>query len=239
MEDLEDLYEGIQLACEIYKVDMVGGDTTSSAGGLIISITATGQAEKKALTYRSGAKENDLICVSGDLGSSFMGLQLLEREKEVFKTNPGSQPDFEGFEYLLERQLKPKARKDVIEFFKESGIQPTAMIDVSDGLSSELLHICHQSKCGCSIYEDKLPIDLATAKAAEEMNLDPTTCALNGGEDYELLFTVSQNVFDKINDVPGMSVIGHINEIATGQMLVARDGTLVPLVAQGWNSFTE
>lgn len=239
IEDLEDLYSGIKLACEVYGVDLVGGDTTSSRSGLVISITAIGSAEKKNLCYRNGAKPNDLICVTGDLGSSFLGLQLLEREKGVFKVNPKSQPDFSGYEYLLERQLKPEARKDVIEFFAEAGIVPTSMIDVSDGLSSELIHLCVNSKCGCSIYEEKIPIDMESAKAAEEMNLDTTTCALNGGEDYELLFTIKQSDFEKLKDVPGFSIIGHINEESTGSMLVARDGSLIPLVAQGWNSFSK
>ncbi|MBN2682967.1 MAG: thiamine-phosphate kinase [Bacteroidales bacterium] len=239
LEDLEDLYEGLLLACEVYGVDLVGGDTTSSLSGLIISITAIGSADAKNITYRSGAKPNDIICVTGDLGSSYMGLQLLEREKEVFKVNPKSQPDFSGFEYLLERQLKPEARKDVFEFFAEAGIVPTSMIDISDGLSSEMLHICNKSQCGCSIYEEKIPIDMATANAAEEMNLDTTTCALNGGEDYELLFTISQADYEKIKEVSGISLIGHINEKETGCMLVTRNGSLVPLLAQGWNSFKE
>lgn len=191
IEALEELYAGMLLACEIYGVDLVGGDTTSSNSGLIISITAVGEAEKKEIVYRNGAKENDLICVSGDLGGAFMGLQLLEREKQIFNENPAIQPDFSGYDYVLERQLKPEPRQDVIEMFKELGVQPTAMIDISDGLSSEIIHICTQSGVGCTIYEDKLPIDPLTVSTAEEMNLNPSVCALNGGEDYELLFTIS------------------------------------------------
>ncbi|HBS86691.1 MAG: thiamine-phosphate kinase [Bacteroidetes bacterium GWF2_38_335] len=237
VEDLEDLYEGILLACKIYGVDLVGGDTTTSPGGLVLSLTVLGDLGKNQPVYRSGAKDNDLICVSGDLGAAYIGLQLLEREKEVFKVNPHSQPDFTGLDHLLEKQLKPEARKDVIEFFAQTGIVPTSMIDVSDGLSSEVLHICKNSGVGCSIYEEKIPVADVTARMAREMNLDPTTCALNGGEDYELLFTLPQKDFDKINDIDGISIIGHINPKETGCMLVARDGTLVPLVAQGWNHF--
>ena len=188
VEALEELYEGMLLACNIYGVDLVGGDTTSSTSGLIISITALGEVEEKDLIYRNGAKENDLICVSGDLGGAFMGLQLLEREKQIYNENPGVQPDFSGFDYVLERQLKPEPRKDVVDMFKEIGVKPTAMIDVSDGLSSDLIHICQQSNVGCTIYEDKIPLDHQTVTVADEMKLDPTVCALNGGEDYELLF---------------------------------------------------
>lgn len=236
VEALEDLYEGMLLACNIYGVDLVGGDTTSSTSGLIISVTALGEAEEKELVYRDGAKENDLICVSGDLGGAFMGLQLLEREKQIYTENPGVQPDFSGFDYVLERQLKPEPRKDVIDMFKEIDVKPTAMIDVSDGLSSDLIHICQQSNVGCTIYEDKIPLDHTTVSVAEEMKLDPTVCALNGGEDYELLFTISLEDYEKIKDQQRVSVIGHITSDKEAYQIVTKGEQINTLTAQGWNA---
>ncbi|MBL1232254.1 MAG: thiamine-phosphate kinase [Flavobacteriales bacterium] len=236
IEALEELYEGMLLACEIYGVDLVGGDTTSSNSGLIISITAVGEAEKKEIVYRNGAKENDLICVSGDLGGAFMGLQLLEREKQIFNENPSIQPDFSGYDYVLERQLKPEPRQDVIEMFKELGVQPTSMIDISDGLSSEVIHICTQSGVGCTIYEDKLPIDSLTVSTAEEMNLNPSVCALNGGEDYELLFTISLEDYEKIKEQKRVSIIGHITADKGKHEFVSNGDSVHELTAQGWNA---
>jgi thiamine-monophosphate kinase len=236
VEALEDLYDGILLACESYGVDLVGGDTTSSSSGLIISITAIGEAEKEQLVYRDGAKENDLICVSGDLGGAFMGLQLLEREKKIYNENPKIQPDFSGYDYLLERQLKPEPRKDVIDMFQEIGVQPTSMIDVSDGLSSDLIHICTQSEVGCSIYEDKIPLDHSTVTSAQEMKLDPIVCALNGGEDYELLFTISLDDYEKIKDQQRVSVIGHITSDKGSYQFVSKNEEVHKLTAQGWNA---
>lgn len=236
IEALEELYAGMLLACEIYGVDLVGGDTTSSNSGLIISITAVGEAEKKEIVYRNGAKENDLICVSGDLGGAFMGLQLLEREKQIFNENPSIQPDFSGYDYVLERQLKPEPRQDVIEMFKELGVQPTSMIDVSDGLSSEIIHICTQSGVGCTIYEDKLPIDPLTVSTAEEMNLNPSVCALNGGEDYELLFTISLEDYEKIKEQKRVAIIGHITSDKGKHEFVSNGDTVHELTAQGWNA---
>lgn len=236
IEALEELYAGMLLACEIYGVDLVGGDTTSSNSGLIISITAVGEAEKKEIVYRNGAKENDLICVSGDLGGAFMGLQLLEREKQIFNENPSIQPDFSGYDYVLERQLKPEPRQDVIEMFKELGVQPTSMIDVSDGLSSEIIHICTQSGVGCTIYEDKLPIDPLTVSTAEEMNLNPSVCALNGGEDYELLFTISLEDYEKIKEQKRVAIIGHITSDKGKYEFVSNGDTVHELTAQGWNA---
>lgn len=236
IEALEELYEGILLACEIYGVDLVGGDTTTSNSGLIISITAVGEAKKEEIVYRNGAKENDLICVSGDLGGAFMGLQLLEREKQIFNEKPTIQPDFSGYDYLLERQLKPEPRQDVIEMFKELGIKPTAMIDVSDGLSSEIIHICNQSNVGCTIYENKIPIDHLTVSTAEEMNLNPSVCALNGGEDYELLFTISLEDYEKIKDQKRVAIIGHITADKGKYEFITGDNAIHTLTAQGWNA---
>lgn len=236
IEALEELYAGMLLACEIYGVDLVGGDTTSSNSGLIISITAIGEAEKQEIVYRNGAKENDLICVSGDLGGAFMGLQLLEREKQIFNEKPSIQPDFSGYDYVLERQLKPEPRQDVVEMFKELGVQPTSMIDVSDGLSSEIIHICTQSGVGCTIYEDKLPIDPLTVSTAEEMNLNPSVCALNGGEDYELLFTISLEDYEKIKEQKRVSIIGHITADKGKHEFVSNGDTVHELTAQGWNA---
>ena len=235
IEDLEQFYEGLQLACQVHGVDIVGGDTTSSVTGLAISITCIGVADKDQIVYRNGAKETDLICVSGDLGAAYMGLQLLEREKAVFEGQEEANPDFAGKEYLLERQLKPEARKDIIEALAKENIRPTAMMDISDGLSSELIHICTQSHTGCRIYEERIPIDYQTAVMAEELNMNVTTCALNGGEDYELLFTVSLTEHDKVASMKGVKVIGHITKSELGCGLITRDGQEFELKAQGWN----
>jgi len=234
VEALEEIYEGIQLACELYEVDLVGGDTTSSQAGLVISITAIGSQEGDKVVKRSGAKENDLICLSGDLGAAFVGLQILEREKSVYESDQKIQPDLSGKDYILERQLKPEARKDVIHFLGKENILPTAMIDVSDGLSSELLHLARSSDVGVQIYEDKIPIDPSTINSCEELNLSPLTAALNGGEDYELLFTVSLDHHDKVKALDGVTIIGHVTDAASGCQLVSRDQKLVELKAQGW-----
>ena len=239
IEDLELFYEGLQLACQIHGVDIVGGDTTSSVTGLAISITCMGVASEDQVIYRNGAKETDLICVSGDLGAAYMGLQLLEREKAVFEGQEEVNPDFSGKEYLLERQLKPEARKDIIEALAKEGIRPTAMMDISDGLSSELMHICSQSKVGCRVYEERIPIDYQTAVMAEELNMNVTTCALNGGEDYELLFTVPLTDHDKVAAMKGVKVIGHITKAELGCGLITRDGQEFELKAQGWNPLKE
>ncbi|MFN5417500.1 MAG: thiamine-phosphate kinase [Flavobacteriia bacterium] len=239
LEALEELYAGIKKACDFYKVDLVGGDTTSSLSGLMISITAIGRAKKTEVVYRNGAKEHDLLVVSGDLGGAYMGLQLLEREKEVFKANPNIQPDLDGQDYLLERQLKPEARKDIIKLLKDLEVKPTSMIDVSDGLASEIFHLCKASKLGCTIYDEKIPIDAKTSIAAIDFNIDPITTALNGGEDYELLFTVAQSDYEKILGNPHLSIIGHITDAASGINLVDKQGALIPLKAQGWNHFEE
>ena len=236
IEDLEELYSGIRLACDVYGVDLIGGDTSASLTGLSISITCIGEGEKGKIVYRNGAKETDLICVSGDLGAAYMGLQLLEREKKVFQGEKDFTPDFSGKEYLLERQLKPEARKDVIEMLRNNGILPTAMMDISDGLSSELLHISKQSHVGCRIYEERIPIDYQTAVMAEQFNMNLVTAALNGGEDYELLFTVPLTEHDKIDAMPSVKVIGYVTKAELGNYLVGRDGGEVELKAQGWNS---
>ena len=236
VEDMEQLYAGIRLACENYNVDSVGGDTTASLTGLTISITCIGEADKDKVVYRNGAQETDLICVSGNLGAAYMGLQLLEREKKVLTgTDKDVQPDFAGREYILERQLKPEARKDIIEKLAEAGIQPTSMMDISDGLSSELMHICKQSNKGCRVYEEHLPIDYQTAAMAEEFNMNLTTCALNGGEDYELLFTVPLACHEKVKEISDIRLIGHITKPELGCALVTRDGQEFELKAQGWN----
>lgn len=236
LEAVEELYAGMLLACKKYNVDLVGGDTTSSLSGLVISITAIGAAKKEDLVYREGAKETNLLCVSGDLGGAYMGLQLLEREKSVFKENPKLQPDLEGKDYILERQLKPEARKDVIELLKKMNIKPTSMIDISDGLSSEILHLCAQSKVGVELYEEKIPIDPQTFETAREFNLDPTLCALSGGEDYELLFTVDIGDYEKIKNSMDISVIGHITNESKGKLMVSKSGSVHDITAQGWNS---
>ena len=237
LEAMEELYEGIYLACEQYGVDLVGGDTTSSKTGMCISITVIGEANEDEITYRNTAKENNLICVSGDLGAAYMGLQLLEREKVVFQENPNAQPDFAGYEYILERQLKPEARVDIVRLLKEKGIRPTAMMDVSDGLSSEVLHICHDSGLGCKIYEEKIPIDYQTYKMAEELNMNATVCALSGGEDYELLFTAPLEDVEKLSAMEGISVIGHTCAQSEGYNLITKDGNSFELKAQGWVNF--
>ena len=239
IEDLDLFYEGLQLACQLHGVDIVGGDTTSSVTGLAISITCIGVADKEQVTYRNGAKETDLVCVSGDLGAAYMGLQLLEREKAVFEGQKEINPDFSGKEYLLERQLKPEARKDIIEELSKAGIRPTAMMDISDGLSSELMHICTQSNVGCRVYEERIPIDYQTAVMAEELNMNVTTCALNGGEDYELLFTIPLTDHDKVSSIKGIKVIGHITKPELGCGLITRDGQEFELKAQGWNPLKE
>ena len=246
VEDMEQFYCGLRMACDKWGVDIVGGDTTSSYTGLAISITCIGEARKEDIVYRNGAKETDLICVSGDLGAAYMGLQLLEREKTVYyqmvdeakkkgKAVPDFQPDFAGKEYLLQRQLKTEARGDIIQRLREAGIRPTAMMDISDGLSSELMHICKQSRVGCRIFEKQIPIDYQTAVMAEELNMNVTTCALNGGEDYELLFTVPIGDHEKIQDMEDVKLIGHITNESLGQVLVTRDDQEFELKAQGWN----
>ena len=236
IEDMEELYSGIRLACDVYGVDLVGGDTSASLTGLSISITCIGEGEKGKVVYRNGARDTDLICVSGDFGAAYMGLQLLEREKKVFNGEKDFTPDFSGKEYLLERQLKPEARKDIIEMLRNAGVQPTAMMDVSDGLSSELLHISKESNVGCRIYEDRIPIDYQTAVMAEQFNMNLVTAALNGGEDYELLFTVPLTDHEKVSEMNGVKVIGHVTKPELGNYLVGRDGGEVELRAQGWNS---
>lgn len=237
LEAIEELYEGIQIACKKYGVDLVGGDTSSSKQGLIISVTSIGSADEKVICYRDGAEEGDLICVSGDLGAAYIGLQLLEREKQIFLENPNIQPDLEGKDYIVERQLKPEARKDVIEYLKSIKVKPTAMIDISDGLASEIKHICKASQKGCHIYEEKIPIDPMTYDTAREFGIDPTTCALNGGEDYELLFTIKQADYDKIKNSPDISVIGHITDLTSGCQLISKSGNMHEIKAQGWNAF--
>jgi len=237
VEAIEELYAGIRLACENYKVDLVGGDTTASRGGLVISITALGEVEKGKAVLRSTAQVNDLICVTGDLGGAYLGLQLLEREKQAFLADPETQPELEGKDYVVGRQLKPEARMDVIHELKELGVHPTSMIDISDGLGSELLHICSQSRVGANIYQDKLPTDAQTLETAEEFKLDPVTCILNGGEDYELLFTVKMADFDKIRNHPDITIIGNITDAGEGVNLVNPSGNAFPIKAQGWNHF--
>lgn len=239
LEAVEELYEGIYLACDKYGIDIVGGDTTSSKQGLVISITSIGYANEKDIVYRNGAEEGDLICVSGDLGGAYVGLQLLEREKQIFLENPKIQPDLEGKDYIVERQLKPEARGDIIDLLKEIEVKPTAMIDVSDGLASEILHICKQSNKGCSLYEEKIPLDPMTFETAREFNLDPTICALSGGEDYELLFTVKQADYDKIKFKMDITIIGYITEPNAGCNLITKGGVVHPLKAQGWNAFNK
>lgn len=237
IEAVEELYKGIYLACERYQVDLVGGDTTSSTSGLIISVTALGEVEKGKAVSRNGAKENDLVCVTGDLGAAFMGLQILEREKAVFKDNAKVQPDLSGHDYIIERQLKPEARTFLREALMKQKVVPTAMIDISDGLASEIIHLTKASNCGVQLYEEKLPVDFATSSVAEDFKIAPVVCALNGGEDYELLFTVSANDYQQVELLEEVSVIGHITEPAFGAKLVGRGGDQVDITAQGWNSF--
>lgn len=237
LEAIEELYEGMVIACKKYDVDIIGGDTTSSRQGLIISVTSIGYADESDLCYRNTALEGDLICVSGDLGGAYVGLQLLEREKQIYLENPQIQPDLEGKDYIVERQLKPEARKDIVLLLKDLGVKPTSMIDISDGLSSEIMHICTQSDKGCNLYEDKIPLDPMTYATAREFNLDPTVCALSGGEDYELLFTIPQSDYEKIKHNPDITVIGHITDKNSGMNLISKSGKIHPLMAQGWNSF--
>jgi len=237
VQAVDQIYEGIHAACEEYGVDLIGGDTTSSVTGLMISVTAIGTADAKKIVYRSGARENDIICVSGDLGSAYVGLQLMEREKEVFKANPNVQPQFQGKEYLLSRILKPTARLDVIKKLAENGVQPTAMMDISDGLSSELIHICRQSDTGCRIYDDKIPFRQDTVTAADEMNIEPLMAALNGGEDYELVFTISPDDYEKIKDQEGISFIGHMTNKSKGMYLTPQHGEEIQLKAQVWTAY--
>ncbi|UAB85430.1 thiamine-phosphate kinase [Zunongwangia sp. SCSIO 43204] len=236
VEALEELYAGIQLAADLYNIDVIGGDTTSSTSGLFISISVFGEAEKEDVVYRSGAKPNDLLVVTGDLGAAYMGLQVLEREKQVFKANPNAQPDLDQYTYLIERQLKPEARKDIPPLLKELEVRPTSMIDISDGLSSEVIHLCKNSKTGVNLFEEKVPLDPAVISVCEEFELDSTMIALSGGEDYELLFTVSQSDFDKIKGNPNLTVIGHMTEESAGMHLITRANQAIPLVARGWNS---
>ena len=238
VEDMDALYEGIKLACKMYGVDLVGGDTSSSLTGLTINVACIGYADENQIVYRNGAKNTDLIFVSGDLGAAYMGLQLLEREKLVFDGQPDFQPDFAGKEYLLERQLKPEARKDIVKLLAENRITPTAMIDISDGLASDMLHICKQSKVGCVIYEERIPIDYQTALMAETFNINVTTVAMNGGEDYELLFTVPLSLHEQISALPGIHLIGHITPEENGCNLITRDGQEMQLRAQGWDPLT-
>lgn len=236
VEALEELYAGIQLAADLYNIDVVGGDTTSSTSGLFISISVFGEAEKEDVVYRSGARANDLLVVTGDLGAAYMGLQVLEREKQVFKANPNAQPDLDQYTYLIERQLKPEARKDIPPLLKGLGVKPTSMIDISDGLSSEVIHLCKNSKTGVNLYEEKVPLDPAVISVCEEFELDSTMIALSGGEDYELLFTIAQSDFDKIKGNPNLTVIGHMTEESAGMHLITRANQAIPLVARGWNS---
>ena len=236
VEALDEIYSGLLAACQKYKVDLVGGDTTSSNAGMFISITIIGEADESDIVYRKGAQEEDLICVTGDLGGAYMGLQLLRREQAVFLADPNMQPDLYGFDYILERQLKPEARTDMIAKFKELDVKPTAMIDISDGLASEVIHICRQSDTGCKIYEDKIPIDQQTYDTARQFNLDPTTCAMNGGEDYELLFTISFSDYEKIRNHPDITVIGQITNADSGYTLIAKNNTKHPITAQGWDA---
>lgn len=239
VEALEEIYNGILLAAENYNVDVVGGDTTSSTSGLIISITALGKADENEIVQRKGAKPNDLLVVSGDLGGAYMGLQVLEREKQVFKANPESQPDLEQYSYIVERQLKPEARKDISQLLKKLKVKPTSMIDISDGLSSEIIHLCKQSNTGMNLFEDKLPIDPTVINVCEEFDIDSTTILLNGGEDYELLFTIAQNDFEKIKGNPHLSVIGHVTDASEGIHLITRAGEQIEIIARGWNHMDE
>jgi len=239
LEALDELFAGIAHAAEEYKVDVIGGDTTSSQKGLIISITAIGEADADEIVYRNGAQQTDLLVVTGDIGAAYMGLQVLEREKQVFQVNPNSQPDLDPYTYLIERQLKPEARKDVRTLLHALEIKPTSMIDISDGLSSEIIHLCKQSKVGCNLYEDKLPLDPQLISTCEEFAIDSTTVAINGGEDYELLFTISMNDFDKIKGNPNFTIIGHMTQESEGIHLITRANTKIELRARGWNALSE
>ena len=237
LEALEEFYAGVATACKLYQVDLVGGDTTTSNKGMLISITAIGVANEEDIVYRNGARPNDLLVVSGDLGGAYLGLQVLEREKEVFKVNPANQPDLDLYQYIVERQLKPEARRDIVELLKKLEVRPTAMIDISDGLSSEILHICAQSEVGCNLFEDKIPLDPTVISTAEEFKMDATTIALSGGEEYELLFTIDQRDYNAIKGNPNLTIIGHITDKQEGAHLITRGDTKIPIQAQGWNSF--
>jgi len=239
LEALEELFDGITLASKFYNIDVIGGDTTSSQKGLIISITAIGEVNEEDIVYRNGANDSDLLVVTGDLGSAYMGLQVLEREKQVFQVNPNNQPDLDAYTYLIERQLKPEARHDIRELLSKLEVKPTSMIDISDGLSSEIIHICKQSEVGCNLYEEKIPVDPQFINVCEEFNIDSTTVAINGGEDYELLFTINMNDYDKIKANPNLTVIGHMTEAKEGNHLITRIGTKIPLKARGWNALQE
>lgn len=236
VEALDELYDGIRLACDRYGVDLAGGDTTTSPAGMLIAVTAVGHVDDGKTVYRKGACIHDLLCVSGDLGAAYLGLLLLEREKAVYKVNPEMQPDLEGHDYPLERQLKPEARRDVVAALRDSGVLPTSMIDISDGLASEILHLCRRSKVSCTLYEDKIPVDPTAVTLAAEFSIDPTTAALNGGEDYELLFTIGQGDYEKVRGIPDISIIGHITDVSEQTGMITRDGTFVPLQAQGWDA---
>lgn len=237
LEAVEEIYKGIELACNKFNIDLIGGDTSTSRQGLVISITSIGYAAQEDITYRNGAQEGDLLCVSGDLGGAYVGLQILEREKQIFLENPQIQPDLEGKDYIIERQLKPEGRRDVVDLLAQLKIKPTAMIDVSDGLASEILHITTQSDKGCTIYEEKLPIDPVTYETARELGLDPTVCALNGGEDYELLFTIKQADYEKLKNDVDISIIGHITDKNSGVKMISKSDVVHELKAQGWNAF--
>lgn len=237
LEALEEIYDGLNKACDVYQVDLVGGDTVASPKGLFISITVIGEVEQEDVVYRSGAAENDILCVSGDLGGAYAGLLILEREKQVFKANAEMQPELSGHDYVLARQIKPEARTDIVRILKAKGIKPTAMIDISDGLASEVLHLCKESTSGCALYEDKIPMDPSTIQVANEFNIDPVVFALSGGEDYELLFTVSPKDYEKVKEIPELSLIGYMTDVASGANLISRSGSLVPLTAQGWDAF--
>lgn len=239
LEAIEELYSGIQTAAKLYDIDVVGGDTSSSTSGLMISVTAIGEVDKDDVVYRNGAEPNDLLVVSGDIGGAYMGLQVLEREKQVFKVNPNNQPDLDNYAYIIERQLKPEARKDIVQLLKDLEVRPTAMIDISDGLSSEIMHLCKQSGVGCDLYENKIPLDPQVISTCEEFNIDSTTIALNGGEDYELLMAISQKDFPKIKANPSLTVIGYIKEESEGMHLVTRAEDKIPIIAQGWNALED
>ncbi|WP_113651397.1 thiamine-phosphate kinase [Pedobacter namyangjuensis] len=237
LEAVEEIYKGIELACNKFNIDLIGGDTSSSKQGLVISVTSIGYAKAEEVTYRNGAGEGDLICVSGDLGGAYVGLQILEREKQIFLENPQLQPDLEGKDYIIERQLKPEGRRDIVDLLAQMKIKPTSMIDVSDGLASEILHICTQSEKGCTLYEEKIPIDPMTYDTARELGLDPTVCALNGGEDYELLFTIKQSDYEKLKNDVDISIIGHITDKNSGCNMISKSNVSHELKAQGWNAF--
>lgn len=237
LEAVEEIYKGIELACNKFNIDLIGGDTSSSKQGLVISVTSIGYAAAEDICYRNGAEEGDLLCVSGDLGGAYVGLQILEREKQIFLENPQLQPDLEGKDYIIERQLKPEGRRDIVDLLAQMKIKPTAMIDISDGLASEILHICSQSEKGCTLYEEKIPIDPMTYETARELGLDPTVCALNGGEDYELLFTIKQSDYAKLKNDVDISIIGHITDKNAGCNMISKSNVSHELKAQGWNAF--